>query len=171
MLEESTTAIAILSALRDRRDIDPRQDLAFGWIVELLWSYQLASSSDANARAHLVLDEGFCNRALTLFGYQFSENDLDGLRAYIDSIPAPDLVIVVGCDDEQAASRTTKRARFGYLSNGEAIQYTHDVARCVAATTNLLVERGIDVRTVRNDGTLADAAREMRTIVRERLTT
>ena len=36
MLEESETAIAILSALKERGDIDPRQDLAFGWIVALL---------------------------------------------------------------------------------------------------------------------------------------
>jgi adenylate kinase len=166
LLEYPEATIAILEALKDRRDIDPRQDLALGWIVELLWQYQLVNDRGAS-NSCLVLDEGFCNRALTLFGYRFSEEDEPRLRQYIEAIPKPDLVFVVTGDIETAAARATRRERFRHLSAREAVEYTRDTAACVEETARLLEKRGVEVRTVRNDSSLDAASRDVRRIIRE----
>ena len=171
LLAEPDAGIVILEALRDRRDLDPHQDLAFGWIVELMWSYQVAMKSEMASYSNIVLDEGFCNRALTLFGYRFSDEDHVRLRTYIESIPKPALVIVVTADAKRAASRATQRIRFEHLSDDELKEYTRDVERCVDATKLLLVERGVDVREVRNDGTQAEASEKARSVIRDWLNT
>ena len=163
-LEQPETVIAILEALRERRDVDPRQDLALGWIVELLWQYQLLT--DQGGSSPVVFDEGFSNRALTLFAYRFSEGDDAGLRRYIEAIPAPDLVIAVTGDAEKTAARVSTRLRFGYLTTDEAVEYTRDAAACVDATTALLRERGVDVRSVQNGSSLAAASSEVRRTIR-----
>jgi hypothetical protein len=166
LLEHPDTAIAILEALKDRKDVDPRQDLAFGWIVELLWQYQLVSDRGAPTSC-LVLDEGFCNRAVTLFGYRFSEEDEPRLRRYIEAIPKPDLVFVVTGDVETAAARATRRERFRHLNAQEAVEYTQDAAACVEETARLLEMRGVEVRTVRNDSSLGTASNDVHRIIRE----
>jgi adenylate kinase len=166
MLEHPETVIAILRALDDRRAVDPDQNLVLGWILEFLWKYQLTTGS-SSAAPYLVLDEGFANRAISLFGYGFSSDDEPLLRQYIESIPQPDLVITVTADAETAAVRSTGRGRFSHLSDEDAVQHTRDAARCAAATSRLLKERGVDVYEVRNESSLAAASASVRQIVRD----
>ncbi len=166
LLDHPETAIAILEALSDRKDVDPRQDLALGWILELLWSYQLATSQGGSGSL-LVLDEGFANRAVTLFGYRFSEEDEPRLRQYIESIPKPDLVIVVAGDTEVCAARASNRIRFAHLGYSELVRFTREAATCVDVTSRLLAEHGVDVRTVQNESLLSVASSEVRRIIRD----
>jgi len=166
ILTHPDVVTTIVEALDDRSDVDSRQDLALGWIMELLWQYQIAQQS-ISAGSALVLDEGFCNRALTLFGYQYSAKNEPLLKKYIDAIPKPDLVVVVSGDPEVMAARGSHGTRFGYFTHEQAVQYMKDVEVCVAKTSELLEQRGVAVRLVRNDGqSTAEASMAVRTVVR-----
>ena len=165
-LEYPETVKAILDGIESRKEFDQRQDLALGWMLELLWKYQLAMAPRVTAEC-LVQDEGFANRAVSLFGYRFSADDEPNLRRYIASIPEPDLVIVVTADAETAASRNTGRVRFSHLTEAEAVEYTRDAIRCVEYTSRLLHERGVDVVEVKNDAPPSVVSGDVRQVVRE----
>jgi thymidylate kinase len=166
MLENPETMGATLAALDDRRDFDPDQDLLLSWILELFWKFQL-TNNPRGAGPCLVLDEGFANRAISIFGFRYTDADEALLRRYIESIPKPDLVIAVTADAEEAASRSTGRGRFGHLSEEDAVEHTRDAARCAAATSLLLKERGVDVEEVVNESSLAAASVRVRQIIRD----
>jgi adenylate kinase len=166
MLENPETVSATLAALEDRRDFDPDQDLLFAWILELFWKYQLTNDPHGTG-PYLVLDEGFANRAISIFGFRYADDDEALLRRYIESIPKPSLVIAVTADAEKAASRSTGRDRFSHLSDEEAVEHTRDAARCAAATSRLLKERGVDVQEVTNESSLAAASAHVRQIIRD----
>jgi hypothetical protein len=166
MLENPETVSATLAALDDRRHFDPDQDLLFGWILELFWKYQVTDEPHGTG-PYLVLDEGFANRAISIFGFRYTDDDEALLRRYIESIPKPDLVIAVTADAEEAASRSTGRDRFSHLSDEDAVEHTHDAARCAAATSRLLTERGVEVQEVTNESSLAAASAHVRQIIRD----
>lgn len=165
LLENSEAVVAILEALESRRNVDLRQDLALGWILELLWMYQIATVPGTSSSV-LVMDEGFSNRAVTLFGYRFSPEDEPFLERYINAIPMPDLVVVVTKDVESAATLASDRIRFDQLNDAAIVQYTRDADVCVSAISRLLIERGVEVREVRNESSLAAASAEAREVIR-----
>lgn len=165
MLEHSEAVVAILETLESRRNIDLRQDLALGWILELLWMYQIATVPGTPSSV-FVMDEGFSNRAVTLFGYRFSQEDEPFLERYIDAIPKPDLVVVVTKNVESAATLASNRLRFDQLSDAETVQYTRDADVCVSTISKLLIERGVEVLEVRNESSLAAASAEARQLIR-----
>ncbi len=84
---------AILAAQRERSDRDRGQDLVLGWLLNLMALYQIAT--DAEQFESLIIDEGFCQRAVALFGYGFGPADEAGLGVYLAAMPPPAFIIVV----------------------------------------------------------------------------
>jgi thymidylate kinase len=83
----------VLASQRERRERDRGQDQVLGWVVNLMARYQLAIESDRSDS--LVIDEGFLQRAVALFGHGFGPEDEANLRAYLGAIPRPDVVVLL----------------------------------------------------------------------------
>lgn len=135
----------VLRVQRLRADRDVRQDLTLGWILNLMARYQLASEGDTEV---LVVDEGFCQRAVTLFAHGFdTQRDASLLASYLDRIPLPELIIWTTATPDVALRRLdgrgwsermeAKRAnRQGFLAGA------FEVVELVRAT---MADRGIPV--------------------------
>jgi broad-specificity NMP kinase len=94
-----------IQQMREERDV--RQDLALGWILNLMARYQLASEGGSEV---LVIDEGFCQRAVALFAHGFDVSlDAPLLDAYLDQIPLPELLIWTTATPEVASQRLDGR--------------------------------------------------------------
>ncbi len=102
------TLESALAAQEARRDRDRGQDQALGWLLNLMSGFQLASEH-LGARDWLIVDEGFCQRSVALFGYGFSAEDVPLLDRYVGSIPRPDTVVVVDTPVEICEARLNER--------------------------------------------------------------
>ncbi len=168
LLDRPDVVVAVLEAIVRRRATDLRSDLAMTWILDLVWQYQLAKPALEDPGTALVFDEGFCNRAVSLFGHGFSVADEPLLRRYIDAIPAPDLVVVVHADTTASAARATDRRRYRSLDADAIITYTASAARCVRRTKDLLVsQRGLHVVDVPNHGCIDESVAHLRSGIHE----
>ncbi len=134
------------------------------WLVRLFSGYELAAEMLKQDEA-LVLDEGFCSRALSMFGYCAGAADPDKVRAYIAAVPAPDAVICVDAPAQSRAARLAARGRLpARLKNADAArraQLERNFEACLAAAAHELAVRGIAVLHVKNDGPLEDCCREL----------
>lgn len=101
------TLETVLAGQRARVERDLGQDLVLGWVLNLLARYQLATESPDSD--WLVIDEGFCQRGVALFSHGFVPLDRPLLNAYLDTIPRPEVVIVVDTPLEVCEDRLTKR--------------------------------------------------------------
>ncbi len=97
----------VLAAQRERRDRDRGQDLVLGWVMNLFARYQLAT--EAEASEFLLIDEGFCQRALALFGYGFAPEDQPRLNDYLTEMPRPEVVVLVETPLARCVERLDKR--------------------------------------------------------------
>jgi hypothetical protein len=98
----------ILEVQRGRVDRDRRQDLALGWILNLMARHQLATETPI--KGHLVIDEGFAQRAVALVGHGFEPGpDQSVLDEYLAVIPRPDLVVAVATPLEVCRQRMEER--------------------------------------------------------------
>jgi hypothetical protein len=85
---------AVLAAQRLRRDRDLHQGQTLSWVLNLMARIQLSHEA-AEPSDWLLIDEGFCQRAIAIFGLGFNGEDQDLLRSYIATIPLPRFVIAV----------------------------------------------------------------------------
>lgn len=84
----------ILAAQRRRQGRDLRPELVLSWMLNFLASFQLACEVSEDI-PWLVIDEGFCQRAVGLFAHGFDSEDEASLEAYVEAISLPDVVVVV----------------------------------------------------------------------------
>jgi hypothetical protein len=97
-----------LAAQRTRQGRDRGQEQALGWLLDLMAGYQLASEHLGD-RDWLIVDEGFSQRAVALFGYGYGEEDNGPLGHYLDSIPRPEVLVVVETPLEICERRLDQR--------------------------------------------------------------
>ena len=141
-----------LAAQRERRDRDRGQDLVLGWALNLMARYQLATEADEFEI--LIIDEGFSQRAVALFGYGFSPDDEARLGEYLASIPLPETVVLVETPLTVCAQRLDDR---GWSER--VVGLSPDVRRGFLETSSEVVEQVSDqieasgVTLVRVDGT------------------
>lgn len=142
----------VLAAQRERRDRDRGQDLVLGWILNLMARVQLATEADHDPR--LVIDEGFCQRAVALFGYGFGPADRPLLGEYLAAMPLPDIVVLVETPLETCATRLDLR---GWSERVTGL--SPDVRRGFLETSSAVVNGVFDrvetlgVASIRVDGT------------------
>jgi AAA domain len=152
MSDHSQLVEVILAAQRDRRDRDRGQDLVLGWVLNLMARYQLASESDPGDL--LVIDEGFCQRGVALFGYGFGPDDKPMLAGYLESIPIPATVVLVETPFDVCVERLDKRGwseRIVALSPDVRRGFLETSAMVVADVTEQAERLGASV--IRVDGT------------------
>lgn len=142
----------VLASQRERRDRDRGQDLVLGWVLNLMARYQLAD--EAGAFGSLVSDEGFSQRGVALFGYGFGPTDQARLNDYLDSIPLPDVVIMVDTPLEICATRLDARGwseRVVGLAKEERLRFLESSAQTVKVVADRVESLGMIL--IRLDGT------------------
>ncbi len=93
-------------AQRARAGTDAGQDLVRGWADGFFARFQLAADLGVDA---LVIDEGFAQRSVALFGYGFSAEDEGCLTDYLETVPRAMAVVLVAAPIEVCASRLDAR--------------------------------------------------------------
>lgn len=81
---------AVGTAQDRRRERDIGAETTMGWIINLMARFQIVGREDL-----VVIDEGFCQRAVALFGVGFATDDRPLLDAYLATVPTPELLISV----------------------------------------------------------------------------
>jgi len=94
---------SVLAAQSARADRDRDPDVVLGWVINLMARYQLAT--EPGISGWLVIDEGFAQRALALFAAGWSTDDEPELLAYLESVPRPDVLVLVDLPAEVAVGR------------------------------------------------------------------
>lgn len=131
------------------------------WLVQLYSSYQLIQDNLKHDEV-LVIDEGFCNRALSIFGYTHDAVDHARIQTYAEHVPAPDAVICVNASLEKREQRLAARGfplRLKTLSITQRNAVYSNFEHCLAAVLAELEARKIPVIHIDNDGSLEDLYR------------
>lgn len=137
--------------------------LLIRWLVRLFSGYGLVRELLRQDET-LILDEGFSNRALSIFGYTAGSIDPARVRAYISSMPAPDAVICIEASAEIRLRRLKDRGFPTRLKNAgtqRRAELDRNFTACLAATVAALTDRGIPVFHINNDGPLDRCCRDM----------
>jgi Ser/Thr protein kinase RdoA (MazF antagonist) len=96
------------AAVRERR--------VLYWFNRLMGSYEFLMAHARDGEA-LVFDDGFVHRAVHLHASVVETPDLANVRAYVDMIPQPDIVIVPRVPLDLCELRIVKRGVWEYLRN------------------------------------------------------
>jgi broad-specificity NMP kinase len=142
----------VLASQRERRERDRGQDQVLGWVVNLMARYQLAIESDRFDS--LVIDEGFLQRAVALFGHGFGPEDEVNLRAYLEAIPRPDVVVLVETPLELCIRRLDSRGwseRVAEVSEPDRLGFLEASSRVVNEVSAQVEALGTSL--IRVDGT------------------
>jgi thymidylate kinase len=126
------------------------------WLVRLYCGYQLAKEN-LKRNELLVLDEGFCNRAISIFGYCSGTVNCPKLQDYIKNVPAPDAVLRVEASLETREKRLSGRgypARLKNLDEMQRKELNRNFETCASLVVAGLEARGVPVITINNDGPL-----------------
>jgi len=152
-----------LAAILRRPEQFQDSALLVKWLVQLFSSYELAADMLKRDET-MLLDEGFCNRALSIFGYCSGAADPDQVRSYIAAVPAPDAVICIDASAQTRRSRLIERGLPARLKNTDPArraELERNFEACLAAAAAALAGRGIPVLHVSNDGSLEDCYRDL----------
>ena len=150
-------AMAIIEAIRHASAGTPEIKRALTWMLDMIWKYELWQRGPGSGV--LVLDEGFSHRSVTLFGHEYAADNggFASLRRYIDAIPAPSLVIKIETNPALCFERAGVPHRFRQFDSEAQQQYLDSAAACVEDVAKLLVDRGVGLSVVDNNGSLQDA--------------
>ena len=135
---------SFLEAQEARSERDRGQDLVLGWALNLMARYQLATESGHNG--WLIVDEGFLQRGVALFGFGFDDADRVLLDAYLRTIPVPAAVVVVDTPGPVVQSRLDVR---GW---SERLDGVDDSTR-----SNFLSDTAVLVEAIQGHAVLSDS--------------
>jgi thymidylate kinase len=141
-------------------------------LMRMLWrefsAYQL-STRWLEDDEFLILDEGFCHRAITLFGRgDEARVEKNGIDEYLSLVPLPHWLFVVTSQVEVCEARLRKRGYPPILSNltdGERLEkqnLINGIVEHIALTLS-----GRNIRIVRLDNSTDDVARMPEDVVEE----
>jgi len=151
----------VLASSGRRSDFEPRFDKILGWWLHLAAVY---SAADRLPGDPIVLfDEGFTNRAISLFGYRFGDDDEDDLARYMHSIPRPAAVVYMATPVDTCIERIGDwSVRFDGFPIEERTAFMYSAQRCLERVLDHLDEMAVPVCVVENTGELAVSERELR---------
>lgn len=145
-------AEVVLATQRHRLGRDLQPELTLSWILNLFAGFQL-TYEDLDDSTLVLIDEGFCNRAISLFAYGYSEEDRLDFEEYLQSIPLADVVVVVETPVSLCERRLEERGwpeRVSALGYGDRRAFMEGAAACVDAVADAAEHRGS--RIVRVNG-------------------
>jgi hypothetical protein len=129
----------------------------FNWLFQLFADHLLIEEN-LNSAAMVLVDEGFCHRVVTLFGYGEAPIDEGAIRRYINSIPLPTVVFRIETKLEICEERMAQRGYPERLRNLETTGKRRVLERClkcIEITLNELKHLNIPVRSLNNNGDLS----------------
>ena len=143
----------VLATQRQRRGRDLHQERVLSWILSLMANTQLVEET-AGRFDWLFIDEGFCQRAIALFGIGFDGKDEILLRSYLGAIPLPEILIVVEASPSVCEARLDEgewSERVTRMNPTQRRAFLSTAAHLVELVANE-AER-LDARVIRIDGT------------------
>ena len=138
-----------------------RPDLTLRWFYDLAAKFEVMRHGQ---RGHVVLiDEGFANRAISLFAESFQES-VDGrrVRDYARHIPRPRVLFWLRVDEEVALARNESRGWSQRFSSASADQRLDFLRGAEAVTTIMAHEakaQGVEVVELGTGGDQPPVAR------------
>jgi thymidylate kinase len=143
----------VTKAQRRRSGRDQSQDVVLDWLLNLMARFQLAMDDPGDTK-YVVIDEGFCQRAVALFGYGFDDRDSSRLGEYLAAIPRPDAVVVVETPLEVCEARLDRRGWSKRVSGLDRVA-RHEFLVSTAAVVDAVVAYldTTETRVIRIDGT------------------
>jgi thymidylate kinase len=145
---------------------DDGRTLLIKWLVRLFSNYQLIREN-LKKDEMLIIDEGFCSRALSIFGYDYDRMDPAYIQTYVEHVPAPDIVICVSASLETRQRRLAARGvplRLKKLSMLQRKTVYRGFEHCLAGVLAGLEARKIPIIHIDNEGTLEDLSRYADTV-------
>jgi hypothetical protein len=112
----------------------------------------------------VVVEEGFCQRAFTLFGYLDEDLPVDEIEAFADRMPGPQRVLWVDADPAVCEERLLPRMRDGLsrrlaaLDRAGRISLLKHGRECLRALTARLQSLGIEVMRLDNNRSFEESA-------------
>ena len=154
----------VLSVQRDRAGRDVDQDVVLKWVFDLGAQFRLATRVLETCDI-LLIDEGFAQRSVAVFGHGWSAHELTGLHRYLTTMPRPDRVLFVDTPLSVCQQRldllgwparvASKRAdeRFAYLRSANEI---------VNAVVDVLGSAGVSIERLDGGASIDDACIQAR---------
>lgn len=140
------------AAVRERR--------VLYWFQRLMGSYEFLTAHARDGEA-LIFDDGFVHRAVHLHASAVETPDLANVRAYVDMIPPPDIVIVPRVPLDLCELRIVRRGVWEYLRNKSLEDLRHFLINAEVVmneTVDHIKAKGWQVVEVDNGGNNPAAA-------------
>jgi hypothetical protein len=143
---------AVRSQLRRGLPLRTRIHVLY-WFVHLCGRYRFLRTTSSE-REVLVLDDGFMQRAVHLFASSFDQPDATRIRAYVDLLPSPDLLVVTMAEWRECERRVRDRGIWRharYLSDAQLSLYFEHAEQVVEVATRRAHERGWNMSEITTD--------------------
>ena len=161
MLRYPDLVEVVLASSRRRSGFEPRADMILGWWLHLAAVYVAAGELPGDPV--VLFDEGFTNRAISLFGYRFGDVDEPDLDRYVHSIPRPSAVVYLATPVETCIERIDDwSVRFADFPAEERVAFMHSAQRCLERVVDHLNGMSVAVCVVKNEGDVDEALRDLR---------
>jgi hypothetical protein len=124
------------------------------WFFQLCGRYRFLASSRRGPRV-LVVDDGFLHRTVHLHASDAEAPDADHVAAYVDLLPEPDVVVLVGADRDLCEQRIRLRGVWPHsrhLTAAELSRYLVHAEQAAAMAVRRARERGWRVVELTNVG-------------------
>jgi hypothetical protein len=162
---------ALRSQLRPGLPFRTRAHVLY-WFVHLCGRYRFLRATSTE-REVLVVDDGFVQRAVHLFASPFDQPDASRIRAYIDVIPPPDLLVVAVADWRECERRVRERGILPHarrLRSAELSRYFERAAQVVEVVIRRARERGWDISEITTERPAQDGLNAPLALVLESVT-
>jgi len=157
MVHNTEMVEVVMAATRRRRAFEIKPDTVVAWWLNSMIRYTMATCLPPPAI--IVADEGIINRAVSLFGFRFSDADRDDLDRYLRSVRMPDLVIHVEVTPDVAEQRARKASRgMRFKNDADRRAFFDGSARCVTVIVETLESMGTPVARIPGDGPVAESS-------------
>ena len=140
---------AVRSQLRPGLPLGTRVHVLY-WFVHLVGRYRFLGATSSEGEV-LVLDDGFMQRAVHLFASPFDQPDTTRIRAYVDLIPRPDLLVVAVAEWRECQRRVRERGIWRHarhLSDAQLSLYFERAEHVVDVATRRAHERGWSITEI-----------------------
>lgn len=155
----------ILTALHDRQTTSTEREKIGDWIFRSFSRYNIVNQN-LKQKEIVVLDEGFCNRSISLFVNQETQPNDELVYQYADAIPAPDIVFMIVSKPDICISRMSDRpggypGRMATLSVNEKEEFLHNASNCLDIVRNNIENRGSKVINIDNNYAMDKSIQEI----------
>lgn len=151
---------SVVTAQRERVKRDHGQSLVLSWILNLGARFVLASRGIPRSDS-LIIDEGFAQRALAVFGHGWADSDRPHLARYLQTMPKPEVIVRIDAEVEicrQRLDRSGWPQRASQLSRDERVAYLERARETVDTVATHLDRAGVQLVEVAGDVTTRSQA-------------